>query len=242
MPDGLDERGAPLHGREQPRFAPGRQHLAGMPVERHRDRAHPALASGVHRSRDHRAVAPMHAVEEPDGDDRRRLVQGEPLEPFDDPHGTSVSRTAAPGSSGRCTARAAGVTVGRCDGSGPRGGGRLLVPAPAVGRVRRGGGPPVTSVLDDDADHGRFVQLPRERGAGRDLRPGARGPRVPGRSPVRRGSSRAPDPRLATGPGGAGARVRGQPARVLRRNGHPATRATHHQRWRPRSRRAVSRP
>ena len=48
---GGDQLGLPFHRGEQPRFAPRREHLAGMPVERDRDRPHaPLIRAPDHRS------------------------------------------------------------------------------------------------------------------------------------------------------------------------------------------------
>ena len=146
---------------------------------------------------------------------------GEPFEPFDDPHRTSVSRTGRSGLARRSHARTPqATTVARMRRVRARVATAVLLCLPlALIGCGRDSGPPGHERPRRRHDHDRFVQLPRERGAGRDLRAGPRGPRIPRGSPARRRSPRAPDPRAATGSGGAGARVRGKPAGLLRGDG-----------------------
>ena len=175
---GLDQRRAPLDGRQQSGLAARRQHLTRMPVERHRDGADASLARRLHRAREHRPMAQMHAVEEPDGDHRRAFVQRESLDPFDDPHARQRIENLCAVLTGRRSTRGRPERYGGAVGRARARVTMVAAPVPAADAVRvrrRSGQRPGDQRARRRRHHGRLVQLPRERGPGRDLRADAGG-------------------------------------------------------------------
>ena len=147
---------------------PGRQDLARVPVERDRDAAHAARARLLPHPGEDRLVPAVDPVEEPDGDDARRVVQRQRGEPVQDVHGEGGYRTGP-------THRGARITSGRGLGA--------VVPVDAdqaavgvihaVGPLDRGGreDPPVSGgdrllVLEVEPGQVRDGALQRQRLAG----------------------------------------------------------------------------
>ena len=93
MPQAAIELGAALDRGHQPWLAPGREHLARMPIEGHRDAAHVARSRlGAHPIEDG-LMPPVDPVEEAHRGDARSIVERERVEPVSDVHRDGGYRT-----------------------------------------------------------------------------------------------------------------------------------------------------
>ena len=187
------------------------------------DRADAPFAGRLHRAREHRPMAEVHAVEEPDRDHRRRSPNGS-ARALDDLHaGQRIGKPGdgAVGTVARDGSERYGDSVGR-----PRARAMTVVLVlPRDARRRR-------AVLGAATPHER-ARRRRRHGRRRSTSPRARCSPSSTRRRWRRAGSGAPrarrrtararDPRPAARAGRAGARVRGQRARLLRRASRRAT-------------------
>ncbi len=81
-----DQRRLAFDRGQQPGHVVGCEDLTRVPVEGDRDRAHTPFSRTPHGAPEHGPMPEVHAVEEPDGDDRRLVGERQRIDPSNDLH------------------------------------------------------------------------------------------------------------------------------------------------------------